>query len=478
MRERPPTIRFVAVVGVAVVAVAVAALVGGCTSSEAPQLLDLPFRVQEGFIRDDAGRVVVMRGVNLSGMHKNAPYLDFHGPADFQLVHDELGMNSLRFLIEWAAVEPEAGHYDDAYLDAVRERMDWAKDAGLLVVLDMHQDLFGEGFAGGNGAPAWACDAAHYEAYVPADQWFLGYLEENVVACFDNFWSDDVLQDHYAAAWQHVAERLHDHEAIIGFEVMNEPWLASYSLSDFEPRALQPFYERVVPAVRARAPHWLAFLEPLSLSNLGQATQLEPFSFDNVVYAPHSYDANAEQGEGFDDASRSGILEKLQGLHAEATSLGAALWIGEYGGVADHAGIAPYMDAEYDAFAAVFAGSTYWDFSRGDGYGIQNADGSEKTALWDVLVRPWPERLAGEPRAWTFDEATRTLRIEYTATSDALSLLRVPARAFPDGFVVDCTGCSADLDGEVDGEVIAVAAAAGADVVVSVSPAVSPGAGP
>ncbi|MDP2343468.1 MAG: cellulase family glycosylhydrolase [Deltaproteobacteria bacterium] len=425
-----------------------------------------PYSVRDGFVRDAEGRAVILRGVNLSGMHKNAPYLDFHAPEDFRLVRDGLGMNSLRFLIEWSAVEPTRGAYDDAYLDAVRERMDWARDAGLLVVLDMHQDLFGEGFAGGNGAPPWACDAARYAAYEPSEMWFLGYLEENVVACFDGFWNDTDLQDHYAKAYRHVAERLSDHPAIIGFDVMNEPWLGSYSIDDFEPRALQPFYERVVPQVRAAAPHWLAFLEPMSLSNLGRATRLEPFPFDDVVYAPHSYDNSAEQGEGFDAAKRDGILTKLQTLKAEAHALGAALWIGEYGGVADHPGITPYMDAEYDAFASVFAGSTYWDFSRGDGYGISNADGSEKPALWDVLVRPSPERIAGTPGSWAYDETTGTFTLSWLAAGVAPSLVHVPARAYPAGFVVDVSGGSA----VVDGADVAVSAEAGSDVVVVVRP--------
>lgn len=420
-----------------------------------------PYRVKDGHIVDVDGRVVVLRGVNLSGLHKQAPYLDFHTPADFQLVHDELGMNSLRFLIEWAAVEPAPGEYNDDYLDDVRERMDWARDAGLLVVLDMHQDVFGEGFLGGNGAPRWACDEERYAAYEPQELWFLGYLDENVVACFDAFWDSDELQDRYAAAWAHVAERLGDHPAVMGFEPMNEPWLGSYSTTDFEPRALQPFYERVVPAVRAQAPHWLAFLEPMSLSNLGRASKLEPLPFDDVVYAPHSYDANAEKGDGFNNANREDVLEKLQKLKREADFIGAALWIGEYGGDANAVGITEYMDAEYDAFASVFAGSSYWDFSKGDGYGIANDDGSEKTVLWDVLVRPAPERIAGVPVSWTFDEATHAFTLTYTA-SGGTSLVRVPAR-FGE-FVVDVDGGSAVADGEV----VSVDAEEGAEVVVNV----------
>jgi endoglycosylceramidase len=154
-------------------------------------------------------------------------------------------------------------------------------------------------------------------------------------------------------------------------------------------------------------------------------------------------------------------------LRAEADSLGAALWVGEYGGDVDHPGITPYMDAEYDAFAAVFAGSTYWDFSRGDGDGIANDDGSEKPVLWDVLVRPAPERIAGTPKSWSFDESTATFSLTYSAAGDAPTLVHVPARAYPTGFVVDVSGGEA----VVTGRALAISAEEGADVVVVVSPA-------
>src|SRR6185503_4615431 len=107
------------------------------------------------------------------------------------------GMNSIRFLIIWAAIEPEKGVYDASYLDAVAERMDWARDAGLSVVLDMHQDLYGEGFQG-DGAPRWTCDEAHYAAYTPTENWTLNYLDPEMIACFDQFWASSELRDHFA----------------------------------------------------------------------------------------------------------------------------------------------------------------------------------------------------------------------------------------------------------------------------------------
>jgi endoglycosylceramidase len=355
-------------------------------------------------------------------------------------------MTSLRFLLTWAAVEPQKGVYDDAYLAKVAERMQWAKDAGLLVVLDMHQDLFGEGFAsgGGDGAPRWACDEANYAGFTPSSPWYLNYLTHDVTACYDGFWASDELRGHYAAAWAHVAEKLAGSTAVVGFDVMNEPYLGSHSLGSFEADTLEPFYASVVLAVRAVAPDWVAFLEPASSRNLGIATGLTPFSFRDVVYSPHSYDRDAESGKGFAPTHRAAVLQNLAALSAEASSLGAGLWVGEYGGVATAPGITPYMDAEYDGFAAVGGGSAYWAYDRSDGYGLLDVDGSEKKELLDVLVRPAPERVAGDAPTWTFDEQKRVFSLRYHAlpSVSAPTTIAVPARVYGASYTVDCGGCT------------------------------------
>ena len=106
------------------------------------------FSVARGFIRDPQGRAVILRGANVSGRHKEPPYFDFHGADDFARMRRDWGMNSVRFLVSWAALEPVRDAYDDAYLDEVARRVKLATDAGLLVFADLHQDLYGVGFLG------------------------------------------------------------------------------------------------------------------------------------------------------------------------------------------------------------------------------------------------------------------------------------------------------------------------------------------
>ncbi len=421
------------------------ALLALACGSQPQKSADKPhtWRVSGGFVRAPDGRTAFLRGVNLAGAHKFKPYFGFQQPPDYARVRTEWGMNTIRFLIIWAAIEPQKGQYDQSYLDEVERRIGWARDAGLHVVLDMHQDVYGEGFNGGDGAPAWTCDQKYYDAFVPKTPWALDYLDPNVEACFDQFWASDELQSHYAEAWRQVAERLKDNDAVVGFDVMNEPGFGSAVAASFEGQTLEPFYEKVVPVVRSVAPHWLAFLEPSGSRNIGIRTSLTKFPFKDVVYSPHSYNSSAEQGNGFNPNARAALINNIAALEGEAQDLDAALWIGEYGGVASDPGITPYMDANYDGAAAVLAANTYWAYDEGGGYSLLDADGTPRSVLIDVLVRPFPELVAGDPAAISYDENSRTFTFKWHAdhSISAPTVISVPAYAYPSGYKVECGDC-------------------------------------
>jgi len=400
------------------------------------------WHVHDHALRAPDGRAVILRGVNLSGAQKSAPYLDDKQPSDYQRLRADWGMNAVRFVMTWAAVEPAEGQYDDAYLDGVAERLGWADESGLSVVLDMHEDVYGEGF-GFDGAPRWTCDPARYAAFVPRTPWFLSTQDPNVEGCVDDFYTRADLQQRFVDAWRHVAQRLAASPAVIGFDVLNEPAWGSYSIYDFEHDRLEPLYARVVPAVRAAAPGWVAFLEPGASRNLDIETGLVKFSFSDVMYAPHSYDATAEGGGGFDLTHRQHILDNVGRLDAEARSLDAGLWIGEYGGSASAPGIVEYMTAQYDAAGQVAAGTMYWSYDKSDGYGLLAPDGSEKANLLGAVVRPYPERTAGTPLSYGFDASASTFTFVYQpdASLRAPTEVAVPDRLYPSGYQVDCDGC-------------------------------------
>ena len=192
-------------------------------------------RVCGGAVHDTSDRSIVLRGVNLAGAHKNAPYTrSCFGSRGLHAPRADWGMTAIRFLITWSAVEPVQGQYDDAYLDWVAEKMQWASDAGLHVILDMHQDVYGEGY-GFDGAPAWTCDASNYDGFVakPAVWHQLRRSEgDGVLRSPVDGYADAAGAGRGACAT--LAERLADSPAIIGFDPIDQPELGLYAVATFQ----------------------------------------------------------------------------------------------------------------------------------------------------------------------------------------------------------------------------------------------------
>lgn len=190
---------------------------------------------------DEFGRERIFHGINVCDKGRK---VGGTGRREYDCEWDEAlfeqfrncGFNIIRFGITWDAVEPQPGKYNDDYLDSLAKILDKCAENGFYCYLDMHQDLYSsfedkDGF--GDGAPAWAClDGGHkYKAH--RFVWAEGYFFNKAVhKCFDNFWANAEvngrgLQDWYCDMWAHVVGKLGSHPAVIGFDVMNEPFMGS-----------------------------------------------------------------------------------------------------------------------------------------------------------------------------------------------------------------------------------------------------------
>ena len=239
------------------------------------------------WFRDEAGRHVLLRGVNLGGDCK-VPYPDggTHHPTDFT-DHREVsfvgrpfpleqaaehfgrlrrwGFGFLRLLTTWEAVEHGGpGVFDEAYLDYYEQLCRLAGEHGFRLFVDFHQDVWSR-MTGGDGAPGWVFEAVgldmnrldvtdgalvmqHRYDYADARHeqperyprmcwsencnypangilWTLFFAGRLFAPSFeiDGRNAQDFLQDHYLGAQRAVAERLVDMPWVTGFGTLNEP---------------------------------------------------------------------------------------------------------------------------------------------------------------------------------------------------------------------------------------------------------------
>ena len=135
--------------------------------------------------RDQAGRTVLLRGINLSASAKTpvgqpgqkldgfwetaksgemsfvGRVLDLeNGVADEHLARlQSWGFNCLRYVITWESIEHKGpNQYDTDYIDYTIRLLRKCRDYGFWVYIDPHQDLWSR-FSGGSGAPYWTLPA-------------------------------------------------------------------------------------------------------------------------------------------------------------------------------------------------------------------------------------------------------------------------------------------------------------------------------
>ena len=179
---------------------------------------------------DSEGRQILFSGINFISKNPQENYIPVQGKETFTQFKT-WGFNCIRLGIIWDGLEPEPGKYNEEYLKEIDKRIQWADENDIHVFLDMHQDLYGAKYS--DGAPDWATldeGKDHYRGAVWSDSYL---ISPAVQTAFDNFWlntpaSDGVgIQDHYAELWKHIAERYANNTTIIGYDIMNEPFMGS-----------------------------------------------------------------------------------------------------------------------------------------------------------------------------------------------------------------------------------------------------------
>ena len=273
--------------------------------------------VKDGRFIDPEGREIILHGTNISDKSKQHDYLSWHGPEEFAKMQG-WGFNCIRLSIFWDGVEPEPGRYDDEYLAGVDKRIQWAKENRMYVLLDMHQDLFSAAFGGGgDGAPAWATLDDGKPHIRGGSTWSIAYFTSPAVhTAFDNFWANKPvpdgigIQDHFARAWRHVAERYADEPAVVGFDLFNEPFTGSLTTQAMMLK-LQAMGEAIAQKRGGEPPNILALAQ--NLTKPGGDTSGLMNNFDDMGIFNAFVDAGALMTTEFDRTTLASFYNRVAG---------------------------------------------------------------------------------------------------------------------------------------------------------------------
>lgn len=427
--------------------------------------------------RDESGRVLLLRGVNVSNGSKSAPFF----PSWFKEEHFSMlasrGHNVVRFLVIWEAIEPEEGVFDQDYLDKVEERVGWATEAGLYVVLDMHQDIWGPKF-GGDGAPVWATSDHGLAFDPPPGHWFLKYGEPAVCQAFDALYqNEEGIRDHFIMAWQEVALRFADNPLIVGYDLINEPWFGSWDILDsegFEKEVLTPFYALVAAGIRDVDENHMMFLEPTATKSLGYKGGLGPIDDEKVAYAPHYYNPSLEWfGEYLDE--KGSIETVFQMLAQEAKAIGGPVFLGEWGFYVGAKDAHIYNRHQMELLEDFGFSTAAWSLDPGGGwFNLLNSQLEPRWSL-ELLSSPYPRRVNGRLVSWHYERADRTLSavIDPTGWESGDTVFFVPETHYPYGLEVTCAdGAPCPIQHDKQAQLLRLETAdqAGKPVQVTVAP--------
>lgn len=423
-----------------------------------------------GRIVDDAGREVLLRGVNVNALAEYWSGNEF--ATTFPLTDEDMdlmagiGWNTVRLLVSWSRIEPEPGRYDEEYLAQVDDAIGGLATRGIYTIVDLHQDAWGptlaarpdEGCAEGmtpalgwDGAPGWATLGGE-ELGTRCTAGGVRETSGAVLASFDAFFADEAgpggvgIRTRYTDMLGVLAERWADRPEVAGYDVMNEP----NAFSEEGRAALAELYGEAITAIREGEEqaadgfaHLVLFEPPAIWSSSGEGPPPDFPHDDDVVYAPHIYTGGFDGGPitaaAFDQA-----LTEAEGFG------GAPVLSGEWGGDPNRAG--PDGDGYFvdhqrlQDETGVSATLWTWRESCGDPHKVGQEDPvpwgefdvdcatNEPTGMRDELVadltRGYVRAAPGTLESSTWDADTETLTASGSGAEAGTVLLAfVPGEA-------------------------------------------------
>lgn len=228
-----------------------------------------------------------------------------------------------------------------ARIDSV---IDWCRDNGLYLVLDMHDcpgGQTGDNIDNGHGYP-WLFESEY-------------------------------SQQLFCKVWQDIANRYKNEPVILGYELMNEPIAPFFDNKEDLNAKLEPLYKRAVTAIRKVDTNHIILLGGAQWNSI--FTMFQDWTFDhNIMYTCHRYGGDA-------------TMEAIRSFIDFRNKTGLPMYMGEIGHNTD----------EWQAdFVKVMRenniGYTFWPYKKLDGSCMMAIT---RPAEWDSIIVKFSETPRG-----------------------------------------------------------------------------------
>lgn len=366
------------------------------------------------YLRDKENRIVFYHGVNISNTAKSAPgFISRHTKDDFARLQ-QWGFNCVRYLVFWEAVEPEEGNYDETYIHATIERIRWMNELGMDVILDFHQDLFSRKF-GGDGFPDWTVNDGGV-SYHPWSRWNLNYFKRAVINSYTHFWDSNELKGKYIAMLAYFMQYVDALPNIAGVDIMNEPFPGLHL--QFESKLLSKFYSDIQSMWLRNNFKSRLFFEPMMYTSGGLPTRLRFAPIYNCVYAPHYYDPLCHEGFGYGRFAKRWMRLWMRERVRDGQYFGVPVLYGEFFISESAKNYAEYLTDFLNLCDKYHISWTYYSYDKFNAESLCTLeDGGNEAKSRDILVRIYPQRIAGDHPV--FQQSADGFELRYIANNSA-----------------------------------------------------------
>ena len=166
----------------------------------------------------------------------------------------KIGANTVRLPFNYRLIETAPYKYSEEGIRYLKKALDWSKKHGLKVILDLHA-------APGAQNADWHSDSDGAA----------------------KFWGSSRNKDRACKLWAMLAKRFANHEALLGYDVLNEPVV----LDEKKEYQISDYYEKVIKAIRDIDKRHIIWLEGNIWSQ--KVDFLAPFIKPGIEISMHSY---------------------------------------------------------------------------------------------------------------------------------------------------------------------------------------------